>query len=89
MPVAATGGGNASYGRITVVKRNGQDSAFFELKYKDYLFGRASHCDVCIQLETIAEEHCRVFQDAEGKVMRRRRWGGGSSESGAEASRAE
>lgn len=51
------------YGKIIVIKRNGQDSASFELSDPNYLFGRAERCDIRIQLASIGEEHCRIFPE--------------------------
>lgn len=51
------------YGKIVVIKRNGQDSASFELSDPNYLFGRAERCDIRIQLASIGEEHCRIFPE--------------------------
>lgn len=59
------------YGRIVVIKRNGQDSASFDLTDASYLFGSSPVCDIRIQLATIDSEHCRVSANAQGQVCSR------------------
>jgi hypothetical protein len=56
------------YGMIVVLKRDGRDSASFELTDTEYTFGRASHCDIRIQVPTIGDTHCRMKRNAKGQV---------------------
>lgn len=56
-------------GRIVVLRRDGTDSASFELSDPSYLFGRGAHCDIRIQLACIADEQCRLHQDQDGRVV--------------------
>ena len=58
------------YGLIVVLKRDGRDSASFELTDTEYTFGRASDCDIRIQLASISETHCRLRRNAHGHVRR-------------------
>ncbi len=67
MPIAMSSSLQKCYGKIIVMKRNGQDSASFELSDPSYLFGRAERCDIRIQLACINEEHCRVFPEPQGR----------------------
>lgn len=56
------------YGMIVVLKRDGRDSASFELTDIEYTFGRASHCDIRIQVPTIGDTHCRMKRNTKGQV---------------------
>lgn len=62
------------YGRVIVLKRDGQDSVAFDLckniekidsdnTGSSYIFGSGILCDVRIQLANVSENHCRVFFD--------------------------
>lgn len=56
------------YGMIVVLKRDGRDSASFELTDTEYTFGRASHCDIRIQVPTIGDTHCLMKRNSKGQV---------------------
>lgn len=58
----------SQYGMIVVLKRDGRDSASFELTDLEYTFGRASNCDIRIQLASIGDMHCRLRRNANGQV---------------------
>lgn len=58
----------SQYGMIVVLKRDGRDSASFELTDVEYTFGRAGNCDIRIQLPTIGETHCRLRRNTHGQV---------------------
>lgn len=62
----AIGKPSSAYGRIVVIKRNGQDSASFDLTDASYTFGKGADCDIRIQLLSIAEEHCRIVYGSIG-----------------------
>lgn len=58
----------SQYGMIVVLKRDGRDSASFELTDVEYTFGRASSCDIRIQVPSIGETHCRLRRNDQGRV---------------------
>lgn len=59
---------SSKYGLIVVLKRDGRDSASFELTDVEYTFGRAATCDIRIQVPTIGELHCRMKRTPKGQV---------------------
>jgi len=59
----------SQYGLIVVLKRDGRDSASFELTDVEYTFGRASNCDIRIQVPTIGETHCCMKRNIKGQVL--------------------
>ncbi|ESO93083.1 hypothetical protein LOTGIDRAFT_79724, partial [Lottia gigantea] len=55
--------------KIVVIKRNGSDGAKFPLTATSCLFGRHSDCDIRIQLQSVADEHCRIDVNAQGQIF--------------------
>ena len=62
----------SAYGKIIVIKRNGMDSASFDLNDTSYTFGRGMDCDVRIQLLSVCEEHCKISYSSNGHYVRQR-----------------
>ena len=56
------------YGKIVVIKRNGDDGAQFPVTQTTCLFGRSNDCDIRIQLPNVSKEHCKIDVNEKGEV---------------------
>lgn len=53
---------------IFVIKRTGEVGSQFKMYGKSYTLGRASTCDIRVQLREVAEEHLKIIVDENGMV---------------------
>ena len=57
------------YGKIVVIKRNGEDGAHFPLVQAACHFGRSNDCDIRIQLPMVSKEHARIDVTEQKQVI--------------------
>jgi len=76
-PDSSNAGEPILFGRVVVLRRDGQDSVSFDLNHfasppesllketpvSSYVFGSGPSSDVRIQLPKVGDPHCRVFFD--------------------------
>ncbi|NXR26952.1 KI67 protein, partial [Cinclus mexicanus] len=48
------------YGKIVVIKRNGNDGIIFPLTSTSCFFGRKAECDIRMRLPWVSHEHCKI-----------------------------
>ncbi|EKX37864.1 hypothetical protein GUITHDRAFT_144688 [Guillardia theta CCMP2712] len=59
---------NQTFGGLSLVKKDGSKSQVFPLVEQRYIFGRADHCDIRINLLTVSREHAEISVDSDLQV---------------------